>query len=767
MQLGLRRTKFLSLEGVFLACFALVAFVLFYFFLSSNGLILGNDPAVHLQHTQMFLEMKYIPLGDIAWFPPLYHVVLATFMAFTGATEVGQILVLMKCLTALFDVLLVLTVYIMGAKFFDKRIGVFASVIVLLCFPLYELNAWGGYTSILGMTFMLLLFLYLALSRNDFGTSIVVFVLAFSTVLSHQLVTFLTVVIAVPFIVVLLAKSRGTRSKAAIIALLGGGVAFFLYYFQAIIPHMDILIQHVFFDIKTNLYQLPSVSLKAFLVNFGFLLVFTVSGVALAFVRLRKEKKLLFFLLLCLGLFVPLFFAESYLFGLYLPYQTFVYYMVPFIAIFSAVTLAFVVDTVFAAYSNNKNAWKRGFLKVVAVAIVVALVAVMAIRFDTVSEKVQESSTFYSLSDVQALDAGKWLGSTYLDTASVVVKQKPGSWFSAFSNKYTIAQTDPTVDRIVVAECVLDCAYEIETPATLVRAYESKDNLSTQSYVSVNGVWQSVSFLSESSSMVSFHDQNDMPQTYSLAELQKQISLVNLTDAENLIITYSSPQFTLTQTLAAQNDSYPLTVTWAFSPTSSNLTSIQLELSNMLVAGFSSAYVNGALNWQNPWDNPSKTEDGQWANTQFTSQNLTSDPYIGVEDPTDQMGFFTKFSDIPANGNIGVLSSKSIDAVRFTYTFPNLGINQSATSSYQLLTVSQNSFPTFQNAADFRSFFDTKGSFTVIYRSYVDYLREQDIHFMVSDSKSFDSSLLKSGKLELIYANDGYVILKFNDALFS
>jgi hypothetical protein len=105
-------------------------------------------------------------------------------------------------------------------------------------------------------------------------------------------------------------------------------------------------------------------------------LVFAVSGVALAFVRLRKEKELLFFLLLCLGLFVPLFFAESYLFGLYLTYHTFFYYIVPFIAIFSAVTLAFVVDTVFAAYSTPKT---RGnvVLKVVAVAILVALVAVM------------------------------------------------------------------------------------------------------------------------------------------------------------------------------------------------------------------------------------------------------------------------------------------------------------------------------------------------------------------------------------------------------
>jgi asparagine N-glycosylation enzyme membrane subunit Stt3 len=118
MQLGLRRNRFLSLEGVFLACFAVLAFALFYFFDSSNGLILGNDPAVHLQHTQMFLEMKYIPLGDIAWFPPLYHIVLATFMAFTGSTNIDQILVLMKSLTALFDVLLVLAVYLMGAKFF-------------------------------------------------------------------------------------------------------------------------------------------------------------------------------------------------------------------------------------------------------------------------------------------------------------------------------------------------------------------------------------------------------------------------------------------------------------------------------------------------------------------------------------------------------------------------------------------------------------------------------------------------------------------------
>ena len=80
-----------------------------------NDLVLGNDPAFHLERAEMFLASGNIPMGDFAWYPPLYHILLASLIVFTGATSIEQMLFLMKALTALIDWLLIFSVYLMGA----------------------------------------------------------------------------------------------------------------------------------------------------------------------------------------------------------------------------------------------------------------------------------------------------------------------------------------------------------------------------------------------------------------------------------------------------------------------------------------------------------------------------------------------------------------------------------------------------------------------------------------------------------------------------
>ena len=59
-----------------------------------NGVVLGNDPAVHLEKAQIFLNTGKIPLVNLGWTPPLYEIVLAMFISFTGATDIGQLIFL-------------------------------------------------------------------------------------------------------------------------------------------------------------------------------------------------------------------------------------------------------------------------------------------------------------------------------------------------------------------------------------------------------------------------------------------------------------------------------------------------------------------------------------------------------------------------------------------------------------------------------------------------------------------------------------------------
>ncbi len=257
-------TKERQIEIIFITVLSVLIFAIFFTFISMNGVVLGNDPSVHLQKAQNFLQTGKIPLSNLGWTPPLYEILLVMLISFSGATDIGQLIFLVKVLAVTINWLLFLAVYLLGSKFFNKKIGAFASVLLLMCFPMYELNAWGGYTTVLGIAFTLLVLLYLTLAMDNFGYLIVTFFVAFALVLSHQLAAFLAVIIVPPILLLMLIKSKGAYLKVVIALVLGGGIAFFLYYFQAMIGYLGAVIYYVFFAIKTYAYEIPTVKLSFF-----------------------------------------------------------------------------------------------------------------------------------------------------------------------------------------------------------------------------------------------------------------------------------------------------------------------------------------------------------------------------------------------------------------------------------------------------------------------------------------------------------------------
>ena len=338
-----------------------------------NGLVLGNDPAVHLEMSQLFLRTGQIPLDSLGWTTPLYQILLATLISFTGVSTVAQMIFLVKVVAVLIDWLFFFSLYLIVAKFFSKTIGVIATILLLLCFPLYEINFWGGYTSVLSLSFMLLLFLYLTIATKNLGHVIIIFLAGFSLVLSHQLAAFLTALILPPVILFMLIKSRGTYFRALIALILGGGIAFFLYYFQPIMANIDILIEHVFFAQKTYLYQIPAVTFDAFLIDFGFILFLSVGGIFVAFFSFKAKKKVIHYLILILSFAVPLVLSQSHIIGLYLPYHRFIYYLMPPLVVFAAVSFAFIMNKFSLFYVKWKKKWKPIRLKAVTISLIILM----------------------------------------------------------------------------------------------------------------------------------------------------------------------------------------------------------------------------------------------------------------------------------------------------------------------------------------------------------------------------------------------------------
>ena len=120
------------------------------------------------------------------------------------------------------------------------------------------------------------------------------------------------------------------------------------------IGYLDLVIEYVFFEIKTYAYQIPYANFNSFMVNFGFIFFLGLAGIVISYFILKQKKKPIFYLILLLSFFVPLFFAESYLFGFYMPFQWFIYYLTPSMAILAAVSLVFIMDKFASSYAKNR-----------------------------------------------------------------------------------------------------------------------------------------------------------------------------------------------------------------------------------------------------------------------------------------------------------------------------------------------------------------------------------------------------------------------------
>jgi hypothetical protein len=750
-----------QLEIAFITVFSVLVIIIFYTLISMNGVVLGNDPAVHLNKAQIFLQTGKIPLINLGWTPPLYELLLAMLISFSGASGVGQQIFLVKALAVIIDWLLFLSVYLVGRKFFSKKIGAVAAVLLLMCLPIYELNSWGGYTTVLGIAFILLVFLYLTSGMDNFGYLVVTFFAAFGIVLSHQLSAFLAVIMLPPILIYMLIKSKGAYLKVVAALTLGGGIAFFLYYFQAVIPYLGLVIEYVFFAEKSYAVEIPAASFNSFVVNFSFIFFLASSGIFISYYLLKIQKKLVFYVILMLIFFVPLFFAESYIFGLYMPFQWFIYYVTPPMAILAAVSLAFIEEKFVDYYAKNKKGFRKNLVTIATVCMVVLICFALVYRSNAVYGKIMQFSKFYSTTDIKAYDAGVWLEQNYPGNSSVVDTQIPGYWFSIFSDKNTIQQTSAAEGTNDVAQSILTLSYSIRDPQNLLMAYQANGPIVEENYVSINQIWYRVSYSSTAGDFISF-TQNGTNYNFPLTDLNMQISFNEQSSPAQFEFLYSNDYVELTETMLVQNDSYPINVSWAITPLNNDISNVTLYLTTYfdLQFNFNEAQIPQLMNWVNPWNATSKTTDGtEWAVVNFSNADLKNN-YIGVYDTKDQIGFGFNFTNLPDWGNIGALGNEQIDAVRFQYQFNEVNVNQTVTSQYQVLTLSKNNFPSLQPNGLENLFNFNPGQFTVSNSDFKDYIAANNIEFIVYDKNQLDTNIISCPFLELIYSNDRYDIFK-------
>ncbi|MBX5320461.1 MAG: hypothetical protein ACQXXG_00515 [Candidatus Bathyarchaeia archaeon] len=748
-----------SYRKIFVISFSVLIIFTFYMLVSSNGFILGNDPAIHLSKTYEILETGTVSFSEITWYPPLYRILLAECIIFTGASNFESALFIMKSLTVTFDWLLIFSVYLIGARLRNEESGIIASSLMLLCYPLYEINFWGGYSSLLSIVYMYLLLFHLSTKSEGFAYKLIVFITAFSMVLTHQFATFLTITILIFYALISFLVFRRSFTRTFIVAVLGALAAFVLWYVPVILPYINVLISHIFFGERTYLNLTWRVTLDVFLMSFGFIILFAFLGALLTFYNSKKRKELEFYTLLFLSFLIPLVLTQSYLFGILLPYDRFVYYLMPSAVAFAAVITYLIVKFAFSYIINLDWKIQKNQIKVILLTSSISLLFVS--RFPVLTNKVYEAVDYYSYLNPQSYDAGIWLKRTYPSEANLIVAEKPGSFFEMISSKSTIIETNPLIQREAAAETVLNLAYEIEQPFTLFRVYEIRMPYELDQYnVLIHNVWKRAAFLFDEETFLSY-TKDGKEFSAKIPDLERKILWTEEKGSRKLQIQYfSKNEFILIENVEAKNAKIPIYISWTFTPLCNEIknASFHLSIHFDLYRSFERAYVPEKLNWESPWNKPSYIEgDRKWALVDFNPETLPEN-YVAFNDPANGVFYAFQFKDYPNWGSIGVLSTKQIDALRLRYDFGD--VNDTVSLAYSIAAFSEESYHV--SLKEFSEVFnlEMRGNFAVQYRDYLTCAKEMAIQFLVFDKEKFRTEFLNSNFLQLVYSNDLYVICK-------
>jgi hypothetical protein len=178
---------------------------------------------------------------------------------------------------------------------------------------------------------------------------------------------------------------------------------------------------------------------------------------------------------------------------------------------------------------------------------------------------------------------------------------------------------------------------------------------------------------------------------------------------------------------------------------------------------FDKAYLPGILNWENPWANPSEVHGTEWAVTDFSKTNLTSN-YLALQDETNHVYYAMEFQNLPDWGNIGVLASMQIDAIRLRYDFEKISPSQTETVAFKTLAFSEDSYYQPVQPDQVQNMFTEQpsGYYIVNSSDYRDFIKENNVGFLVYDKNQLDPNLVRSSILQLIYSNSRYAIFKIN-----
>ena len=758
----MQKLRLSTIELVFILFASSILFVVTVHQMSIDGVLPGNDPAVHLAKARQIVMDERVSYSEVAWYPPLFHTIVAMLQIFVGTFDVMVSAFLLKLLIAALNVLILLSTYLLSRKIFGIGIAVASAVFTILSIPLFEMIFWGGYANFLGLAFIAFIFYILNKNLRLIIKTFLLFLGTFTIVLSHQLATFVFILLFAP---AFFASTIGSKRKFLIFfaVIVGSGLALLAWYSRMLIEYADIVIEHVFFAMEENIYHINAVTLDSLIKNLGATLFLALAGIPLTFILVKKKKALKSSILIIFWLAVPFLLAQLYIFGIYLPYHRFIYFLATPITILAAVTLYSITESVtFLESKVIPKITKTGNIldtaKVFAAVLIFLLFFIQALHFLQITEAYP---IFYERASISSFNSGLWIKQNSVPNGKVVTTRSPGSWFHIFSNHQTIQETDPLYSRSKVAETVLYSFHEIENSLTLTRDFDPVSQSAGQAiYVSRFKIWTKALSIPNNQVNVIYINPLGEWVTVPLSETVENIYWTqNSTGKAQIVSEYFHEHFTIKKLVTFSRSNLAINIEWNVKA-HQNLAYLKLTINNYFEYSldFKEALIPGVLEWQNPWDNATyKNAAEKWAFVQ--GSDILSEKLAAIRDTKNGIITALEFDESPDWFSLGALNNRFIDALRLRYEFGDLDEGEKQEISFSILAYTFDPEEIEQwTTSDLKEQFDSQTDLPVNGRDFLTYIEEHNIKFVAVDTQQVISNIEVSPDLDKIYDNSRMII---------
>ena len=764
----MQKAKLSNIELGFILFAALTLFVVTFHQLSTSGVLPGNDPAVHLAKARIIVMDEKVTYSETAWYPPLFHTIIAMIQIFSGTLDVVASAFILKLLIATLNVLLLLSTFLLARRIFNIGVAVVSAVFTILSVPIFEMIFWGGYANFMGLAYIAFVFYIMNKNLGVIIKNLLLFLGAFTLVLSHQLTAFVFILMFVP---IFLFSAIGSKKRllAFFAVIVGGGLALLAWYARIIIEYSDIIIEHIFFTMAENVYHIPAVSLNGLIKIFGSTLLLGLVGIPLILIMLKNKKSLKDSILIFFWIAVPFLLAESYVFGIHLPYHRFIYFFATPITILSAVSIFYILtkSVTFLEVKMLPKIVKKNVIQNAIQGIVMGLIfSLLFFQAFTFVYRIEPYPQFYERASTSSYKSGLWVKEHSIPDGAIVVSRSPGSWYYLFSDHQTIQETDPVSSRTALAESILYSFYEMENSHVSIREFDTvSPSAGLGMYVSRFNIWTKAFSIPNNQTVFTYVDPFGEWVNISLSEAVESIYWIeNSANESKMVSEYTHELFTIERIVTLSSNSSTVNIEWNIE-VNKYLALVKLDIINLLETSldFKEALVPGLLQWQNPWDNPLlRHSNNKWANVnglpEILDENLTA-----VLDQTNGIMTVFEFDEYPpTNFTLGALNNRVLDALRLHYELDDLDKGERTRFSYSALTYAFESEETVENkrktVEEIKELLGAETDFPVQTRDFFTYIKDYNIKFVAVDTKQVLSNIEATPALDQIYDNGRSVV---------